>query len=202
MVAALRRRPLSPTTRGNLEDTEAKEGTSILPASSRPTRRRTRVRDRRGSGERSWCGGVADPGGGKIRRSIWGPAMQLMWVARISAQFQRRQSTREIRSGTCVRGERDAESAEVQPASPMWPLDPPTESCRFNRPTPFRLCTTIRFPIVSTLCNLIPVCLFCPWLIEALALFRLIFGASFFVLGSVALVFFYRSRWVLDIRTR
>lgn len=37
---------------------------------------------------------------------------------------------------------------------------------------------------------------------EALALFRLIFAACFFVLGTYALVRFYRSRWVLDIRTR
>eukprot|EP00752_Nemacystus_decipiens_P003432 g3173.t1 len=37
---------------------------------------------------------------------------------------------------------------------------------------------------------------------KALALFRLIFAASFFVLGIYALIRFYRSRWVLDIRTR
>ncbi|CAM9794339.1 unnamed protein product, partial [Ectocarpus sp. 12 AP-2014] len=37
---------------------------------------------------------------------------------------------------------------------------------------------------------------------KALALFRLIVGCCFIVLGSYTLVRFYRSRWILDIRTR
>ncbi|CAM9607173.1 unnamed protein product [Ectocarpus sp. 4 AP-2014] len=37
---------------------------------------------------------------------------------------------------------------------------------------------------------------------KALALFRLVVGCCFIVLGSYALVRFYRSRWILDIRTR
>ncbi|CAM9365509.1 unnamed protein product [Ectocarpus fasciculatus] len=37
---------------------------------------------------------------------------------------------------------------------------------------------------------------------KALALVRLVFGCCFIVLGTYALVRFYRSRWILDIRTR
>jgi len=39
-------------------------------------------------------------------------------------------------------------------------------------------------------------------LVAAIALFRLSFACCFFIIGCYSLVRFYRSRWILDIRTR